>query len=341
LPYPIVIPQRRPGSKARGWARAYPPSLELVGMDQEAFLRFLANFENASEASPWLKTLYIAGNVVGLVPGHITMAVSLAVTIAAGTAMELQGRYRANSFLDQVNKDVFMPLGLYAMVLMYKDEPSKSGETEFGMEDFNMDTAKQASKWGLPGEVPQSSRAKIFRPIRLTSGRTTADNQPLEIAPLIYPGLEDMIERPNVKRNESFKDRLLRNKDFVGDYFDRRARANYAGNNPDSTLAKAGGDMPEFHNRFADPNHPCNNGHLISLVTGGKIVAQPRGRRPQLREKGEDGKLKPEVKRENKIRGPVSLITYPVRKVMTPNILYLTIVNLPSEAELAAARQQL
>jgi hypothetical protein len=241
-----------------------------------------------------------------------------------------------------MNKDVFMPLGLYAMVLMYKDEPGKSGEVEFGMEDFNMDTAKQVSKWGVSGQSSdQSTKTKILRPIRLASGRTNEDSLPLEIAPLIYPGLEDMLERPDIKRDESFKDRLLRNKEFVGDYFDRRARADYAGNNPDSALTKASASVPEFHNRFADPNHPCNNGHLVSLVTGGKIVAQPRGRRSHLREKGEDGKLKPKVKRENKIRGPISLVTYPVRKIMTPNVLYLTIVNMPSEAELAAARKQL
>lgn len=84
LSYPIIIPQRRPGSKARGWVRAYPPDLEGFGMDQNTFTQFLQNFENAQEASPWLKALYVAGNVVGLIPGHITLAVSISVTIAAG-----------------------------------------------------------------------------------------------------------------------------------------------------------------------------------------------------------------------------------------------------------------
>jgi hypothetical protein len=84
LPYPIIIPQRRPGAKARGWARAYPPDLEALGIDQKTFLRFLQNFDDASQASPWLKALYVAGNAVGLVPGHITMAVSLSISIAAG-----------------------------------------------------------------------------------------------------------------------------------------------------------------------------------------------------------------------------------------------------------------
>lgn len=261
------------------------------------------------------------------------------------TAIELQSRYKANAFLDQMNRDVFMPLGLYAMVLMCKDTPSdKTGEVEFGMESINFETVKQISKWGLPkdesGESPeQSTKMKIIRPIRLASGKTTVDSMPLEIAPLIYPGLEDMLAQPQVQRDDNFKARLLRNKEFVADYFDRRARADYAGNNPDSALTKSAGETPEFRTRFADPNHPCNNGHLVSLITGGKLVAQPRGRaRGTLRQVGEDGKLKPKVKQEHKIRGPISLVTHPIRKVMTPNILYLTIVNLPTEAEMAEAR---
>lgn len=239
-----------------------------------------------------------------------------------------------------------MPLGLYAMVLMYKDTPGvNAGEVEFGMEDVNITTAKQISKWGLPkGDESdaneQSTKTKILRPIRLASGTTTTDTMPLEIAPLIYPGLEDMLERPQIQRDENFKARLMRNKEFVADYFDRRARADYAGNNPDSALTKVAGETPEFSNRFADPNHPCNNGHLFSLVTGGKYVAQPRGRlRGQLRQVGEDGKLLPKPKQpEKKIRGPIGLVTYPIRKVMTPNIMYLTIVNLPSEQEMVEAR---
>jgi hypothetical protein len=240
-----------------------------------------------------------------------------------------------------------MPLGLYAMVLMCKEAAAKPGEVELGMEAVNTETAKQISKWGLPKEKEseeniasnQSTTTKLFRPIRLASGRTTASTMPLQIAPLMYPGLEDMIEHPQALRNETFKERLLRNKAFAADYFDRRARAEYAGNNPGSALTKASSDTPTFHTRFGDPNHPCNNGHLFSLVTGGKYVAQPLGsRRGRLREVGEDGKLKPKVVRDPKIRGPVSLITYPLKKVMTPNVLYLTIVNLPSEEEMQEAR---
>jgi len=235
-----------------------------------------------------------------------------------------------------------MPMGLYCMVLLCKDEPSPAGQAEFGVQTVSLETAKQISKWGLPknsqvDELNVPRKTKILRPIRMASGRTKASEMALEIAPLTYPGLEDMIQRPQIKRDKSFKDRLMRNKEFVADYFDRRARAEYAGNNPDSALTKTA-DNPEFRTRFADPNHPCNNGHLISLVTGGKIVAQPPGRRNRLRDVGDDGKLKPLEKVEDKNKGPIGFVSHGVSKVFTPNILYLTIVNLPSEGELREAR---
>jgi hypothetical protein len=253
----------------------------------------------------------------------------------------LQSRYRANAFLDQMNKDIFMPLGLYCMVLMSKDGPTAADQPELGVQTVNLETAKQISKWGLPktskeDELNLPRMTKILRPIRMASGKTKVSEMPLEIAPLTYPGLEDMVQSPQIKRDKSFKDRLMRNKEFVADYFDRRARAEYAGNNPDSALTRTS-DNPEFRTRFADPNHGCNNGHLISLVTGGKYVAQPL-LLSNLRELGDDGKLKPKEKVEHKIRGPISLVGYGVRKVFTPNILYLTIVNLPSEEQLREAR---
>ncbi|KAF2463419.1 uncharacterized protein BDR25DRAFT_297942 [Lindgomyces ingoldianus] len=346
LPYPIVIPQRRPGTKTRGFARAYPPDLAPFGIDQDTFFRFLQNFHSASQASPWLNALYISAGIVGFVPGVITLAVSISVQLAAGTAIELQGRYKANAFLDQVNKELFMPLGLYAMVLMYKpDGPGTETAPAFGVETVNLETAKFISKWGLPknpyhDEHEVSTKAKILRPIRESSGRTAGEAMmPLEVAPLVYPGLEDLVERPNVVRDESFKARLQRNKKFVGEYFDRRAAASYTGNNPNTILTQSTApSQTQFRSRFADPNHPCNNGHLLSLITGGKYIAQPLGSR-RLREVGEDGKLKPEPRQ--KIRGPIGLIGHGVRKVLSPSILYLTIVNLPSEEDMAEAKAML
>lgn len=86
LPYPIVIPQRRPGTKSRGFARAYPPDLLKFGIEQETFLRFLKMFHSASQASPYLHALTIAASATSPIHGTITMAVSISVQIALGWA---------------------------------------------------------------------------------------------------------------------------------------------------------------------------------------------------------------------------------------------------------------
>lgn len=51
LPFPVIIPQRRPGSKKRGFVRAYAPVLEDCGLSQDFFLKFISDFHKASQVS--------------------------------------------------------------------------------------------------------------------------------------------------------------------------------------------------------------------------------------------------------------------------------------------------
>jgi len=71
LPCPVIIPQRRPRDKKRGFVRAYAPVLEDCGIDQETFLDFLKTFHAASKASPWLQVVNIAAMGAGMVPSVI------------------------------------------------------------------------------------------------------------------------------------------------------------------------------------------------------------------------------------------------------------------------------
>jgi hypothetical protein len=53
LPLPIILPQRRPNSKRRGFVRAYAPDLwQYKGINQQTFLNFLEEFHKSSQASP-------------------------------------------------------------------------------------------------------------------------------------------------------------------------------------------------------------------------------------------------------------------------------------------------
>ena len=51
LKAPVIIPQRRPGSKTRGFMRAYAPVLADHGIDQDTFLTFLKSLHKASQVS--------------------------------------------------------------------------------------------------------------------------------------------------------------------------------------------------------------------------------------------------------------------------------------------------
>lgn len=50
LPCPVILPQRRPKNKSRGFVRAYAPVLgEYSGIDQKTFLDFLDDFHQSSQ----------------------------------------------------------------------------------------------------------------------------------------------------------------------------------------------------------------------------------------------------------------------------------------------------
>lgn len=51
LPCPVIIPQRRPRNKDRGFVRAYAPVMEGCGIGQDVFLKFQEDWLTASRVS--------------------------------------------------------------------------------------------------------------------------------------------------------------------------------------------------------------------------------------------------------------------------------------------------
>ena len=49
LECPVIIPQRRPHTKARGFVRAYAPVLEDAGIDQDTWIEFLKIFHKSQQ----------------------------------------------------------------------------------------------------------------------------------------------------------------------------------------------------------------------------------------------------------------------------------------------------
>ena len=51
LELPVIIPQRRPSHKTRGFVRAYAPELQTVGIDERTFIEFIDGIGNAIKVS--------------------------------------------------------------------------------------------------------------------------------------------------------------------------------------------------------------------------------------------------------------------------------------------------
>ncbi|KAK0102279.1 hypothetical protein ONS95_005901 [Cadophora gregata] len=294
LPCPVILPQRRPRDKKRGFVRAYAPVLEDVGIDQATFLDFLKTFKKACEADGWLQAVNLAAFAAGFVPNPIAMGVTTAVQFAVGVAMEVQRLTRTNSFLDRMNEEFFKPRGLYCLIMTYKPD-STASHTRV---DINQTIATYST--------PASNTARqTLRNLRTSSGKTYGELELPESAPLIFPALEKVAKTPAKK-------------------------------NPNSKLVVPG-SKPEFMSRYSDPNHAANNGSIVSLLTGGKVNPWAHKEEKRLarrqRRAMKRGEPMPTSGARRQRKGGL------VKRVLTKDVLYLMIVNLPTEAETAAGRQ--
>jgi hypothetical protein len=94
LELPVILAQRRPNDRSRGFVRAYAPMLEGVGIDQTMWLDFLNAFDQSTQASPWIKALNLA-NIPGLlVPIGPGIAISVAIDMTIKAAQNTQSKQR-------------------------------------------------------------------------------------------------------------------------------------------------------------------------------------------------------------------------------------------------------
>ncbi|KAK9319958.1 hypothetical protein V1517DRAFT_356584, partial [Lipomyces orientalis] len=330
LPCPVIIPQRRPRNKSRGFIRAYAPVLEGCGIDQTMFMNFLKTFHQASQASyrpefsftphqliqppqssPYLDVINLAAFAAGFAPSGIAKAASVAVQVSVGFAKEIQARQRTNSFLDKMNNEFFKPRGLFCLIMTYKPDQSAPHEI--------VDICQTVRQTLAPASSTAREHLKKFR---LSSGKTYGEVELPESAPLIFPALDSLASDNGQEQNK-----LKRSQKFIADYFDRRSQATYARQNPESSLA-----VPidaQFASRYSDPNHPANSGSLIALVTGGKVDPRRRRRERRVSRRGQDPSTVPVGPREG-----------PIKRMLKQDVLYLMIVNLPTDDEMEAAKVQ-
>lgn len=219
LPYPVVLPQRRPKDRSRGFVRAYAPVLENCGIDQTMFLDFLETFNEASQASPWLNAINLATIGTMFLPHGISMAVSIAIQVTTKIAIEMQSRSRTNSFIDKANDEFFRPRGLYCLLMTWNPESDEIHAS------VNITTTVSESL--RPSGSGYAQRIK--HNLRSSSGRSYGDFEFPEVAPLIYPGLDYLASQEGEAAAEQKKN-LKKGKAFVEDYMDRRAQAKFVRN---------------------------------------------------------------------------------------------------------------
>lgn len=238
LPCPVIIPQRRPRAKARGFVHAYPPLLgECAGIDQKTFLSFLDNFYKSSQASPVFTVLNIAGMGVGFIPEPTAQAVSIVTQFVAGFGQEIDARKKANTFLDKMNEELFKPAGVYAMIVKYKTDQDVAESqnnllSRLGVspEKVDFNTSQSIAKYSrtLSDDSTTSKESRgmsdRLKDVRLASGTTRGTLKLPEAAPLIFPGIDKEVANNGP---ETFKDRAKDAQGFVADYLDRRAQFTY------------------------------------------------------------------------------------------------------------------
>lgn len=216
-----------------------------------------------------------------------------------------------------MNEQFFEPRGLYALLITFKPsrQPWSTGA---------LDISQTLSK-NLSYTSDSASRGtQLKHNMQFSSGTAHTDVELPESAPLIYPALDAAAavedHDPNAKKSSAFK----RSGKFVGDYMDRRAQAKYAAENPNALSVP---QEKQFVSRYSDPNHAVNSGSLISLVTGGAI--DTKGARRQL-----------QAQRGGDKRGPRGAVGYLKqmkgdKRLLSEGVLYLMIVNMPSDEEMA------
>lgn len=217
LPLPVILPQRRPKDRTRGFIRAYAPALEIRGINQAMFLDFLQTFEKASEANPWINAINLAGIATSCIPDGfgVGLAVGIALQMSVKVAMDLQSRTRTNAFLDKMNDEFYRPRGLYCLVMTWSPESSETSST------FDLTSTISAKSKSSP-----SGPSNFVKKFSNSSGKTYADMEFPEVAPLIFPALDNLADQQGEDAVRK-RDKLKKKANFVDDYWDKRAQAKY------------------------------------------------------------------------------------------------------------------
>jgi hypothetical protein len=206
----------------------------------------------------WLQVIVLSANITGFAPMLSVSLTALAVQIIAETAMQMQIRKRTTSYLDRVNKEIFMPRGQYAMIMKFSEKPPKPKKKKngaasdpladmFTMEQVNIsggvgqeggpeagpapttpefDAAETIAKYTHTEEHPEMNAWKTrMKGFRLESGQTRGQMQLPECAPLIYPRIDRAALR--IQEGKDPKSTFQSGRSWAREYLDRRRQIEF------------------------------------------------------------------------------------------------------------------
>lgn len=221
LQYPVVLPQRRPRTRARGFVRAYAPDLNAFGINQDMFLDFIDRANQSCRGFEALGMLNFAALVaIPLGSPGIGMAISVVLQLAIKTTIAMDGRRKSNNFFDAANRDFFMPRGLFCLVMTWNPEIEDPYVT------FNMNQTVDSTMAGGGGGSFEKLKHE-FQKANAESGFIP------EFAPLEFPALEKMDVDPETqKKHDMMKAKARRKIEFAAGYRDKRAQARFVSSHP-------------------------------------------------------------------------------------------------------------
>ncbi|KAH7072169.1 hypothetical protein BKA63DRAFT_63871 [Paraphoma chrysanthemicola] len=277
LSLPIIIPQRRPMTRSRGFVRAYPPLLASYSIPETIFLSFIDTLNTVLAPNEWYNLLNLA-DVPGLfIPEPALMLVGVAAGLAAEVGMEAQSRVQGARFLERVNKEFWTKRGLWCGIVGWKGDGNGKGEgagldVEIGRghEDADggvdmkgvMKSSVKKMKWDE--EQGKRLQAQMQKRLVASSGEFAC----LEAAPLVFPSSEEVkivVGDVNVGKK---KGAMSRAGLWLDEYMDKHAQEKWREERADHPTA---GMLPkaEFKSRYSDRNHAARSGDLGALFSGG------------------------------------------------------------------------
>ncbi|KAK8123139.1 hypothetical protein PG984_011809 [Apiospora sp. TS-2023a] len=314
LSHVVIIPQRRPKTRERGFIRAYAPDLHHCGIDQATFLSFIDGLNAAVSAHPILSAFNLAGAAAGWVPAAVTPiagAVGLGVQVVAGVITEVKARSSQNSYLERMNNELFRPRGLYCLIMAY-DIKSRSNVVQF---DLGADQRNPVTE-PFPSPTPPDMYQTQAR-FRSNDGVVVAAEFPASAElifldpqnepPPAYDDGSDTEQSEESSRGDGFMSKLARATNSLQSWQDLRSQRKFQRKNPTS---------------------------LISPLLDPKAEMSPRDvkkqeKREAKQERKADKQERKAEKRQRKHPG-----REPKKRKVKPGILYLMVVNMPSAEDM-------